>query len=355
MQESKLATVHGIFVGDVSPIKVSRKCADRKYFEANLSDGNKTVRMVSFEPKLRKAVEDAYKDGREIAVSKCSVKRGLGDAFEILANHKTEIMSSPKKFKISDEARDKQAAVISNCSDLDTIEELRNLQEFQRVNIIGKVQSVSASEEIKGKGGSGAALLKQDFVLADCTDVCRGVVWQEQVNMLKEEHSYKLVNVTVRSFNGAKYVSVSEKSEIQEMDDIGGVVEKDTFDGNGKLKMFEGEIVTVMSVEMYSSCRNCNAKVESSKGIVVCGKCNSKMKALKCAKKGVARVIVEDTAQQEHKLTIFSEVIDSILNHVNLSSSDVDVAEKLLSAPLLCYTVNDKDIVSAVTRVQQAL
>ena len=181
-----------------------------------------------------------------------------------------------------------------------------------------------------------------------------GVVWQEQVNMLKEEHSYKLVNVTVRSFNGAKYVSVGEKSEIQEMGDIGGVVEKDTFDGNGKLKMFEGEIVTVMSVEMYSSCRNCNAKVESSEGIAVCGKCNSKMKALKCAKKGVARVIVEDTAKQEHKLTIFSEVIDSIVNYANLSSSNVDVAEKLLLAPLLCYTVNTKDIVSSVTRVEQA-
>ena len=169
--------------------------------------------MVSFEPKLRKAVEDAHKDGSEIAVSKCSAKRGLGDAFEILANHKMEIMSSPKKFKISDEARDKQAAVTSKCSNLDTIEELRNLQEFQRANIIGKVESISASEEIKGKSGNSAVLLKQDFVLADCTDACRGVVWQEQVNMLKEEHSYKLANVTVRSFNGAKYVSVGEKSE----------------------------------------------------------------------------------------------------------------------------------------------
>ena len=54
IQESKLATVHGIFVGDVSPIKVSRKCADRKYFEANLSDGNKTLQVfpIPSEPVL---------------------------------------------------------------------------------------------------------------------------------------------------------------------------------------------------------------------------------------------------------------------------------------------------------------
>lgn len=348
IQESKAAEVHGIFVGEVSPIKVSRKCADRKYFEANLTDGIKTVRMVSFEPNLRKAVEDANKDGREIAVRKCTVKRGLGNDFEILANHKTEIMSSPKKFKISDEAIEKQVAVGFSCSDLGTIEELRDLKEFQRVNIIGKVQSISAPEEIKGK--SGTVLLKQDFALADCTDVCRGVTWQEEVNVLKEEHSYKLMNVTVRSFNGAKYVSVGEKSEIQEIGNIGGVVEKDTFDGSGKLKVFQGEIVTVTSVEMYTSCRNCNAKVESSEGIIVCAKCNSKMKASKCAKKGVAHVIVEDSAQEEHKVTIFSEVIDSIVIHANLSSSNVDVAEKLLLAPALCYTVNSKDIVTSVTK-----
>ena len=215
------------------------------------------------------------------------------------------------------------------------------------------MQSISPSEEIKGKGGT--VLVKQDFVLADCTDVCRGITWQEQVNTLKEEYSYKLINVTIRSFSGAKYISLGQKSEVQQISDIGGVVEKDAFDGSGKLKMFEGEIVAVTNVEEYTSCRNCNAKVESSQAIVVCGKCNSKMKVSKCAKKAVAHVIVEDTEKQEHKVTIFSEVVHSIVNYADLSSSNVDVAEKLLLAPTLCYTVNVKDIATSVTRVEQAL
>ena len=61
----------------MSPIKVSHKSPDKQYFETNLSDGNNTVHMVSFEPKLRKVIEDDYKDGCEIVVSKCSIKRGL--------------------------------------------------------------------------------------------------------------------------------------------------------------------------------------------------------------------------------------------------------------------------------------
>ena len=93
-------------------------------------------------------------------------------------------------------------------------------------------------------------------------------------------------NCEIRSFNGAKCIWIVEKTEIQEIDYIGGVVEGDTYDGSGKLKVFKGEIVAVTNLEVYSSCRNCIAKVvEWGEAMVACGKCDSKIKALKCAKK----------------------------------------------------------------------
>ena len=345
VEEKKQATVHGVFVGDLSPIKVSRKCPDRKYFEANLSDGRKTIRMVSFDPNLRKTVEEAHKEKREVAVTKCSVKRGLGDAFEIIANEKTSIVNSPKKFKISDECSLRQAA---STSDLETIEGLKDVKEFQRINVVGKVQSISPSEEVKGKGGD--VLLKQEFVLADKTDLCRGVIWEEKVNVLKEGTSYKLVNVTVRSFNGARYISLGNKTEIQIIDELGDVVEGDVFDGSGQVKVFKGEIAAVISVEMYTSCRNCSAKVECNEDIVACSKCYTKMKASKCGKKSVARAIVEDTVNREHKVTIFSDTINDIILFTESSSDSEDIGKQLLSAPMLLYTVSPKDIVLKVTR-----
>ena len=54
---------------------------------------------------------------------------------------------------------------------------------------------------------------------------------------------------------------------------------------------------------------------------------------------------------QEDKVTIFSEVIDAIVNYGDLSNNNVDMAEKLLSAPPLCYTMNVKDIMTWVTKV----
>ena len=46
MGECKSATVQGIFIGGVSPVKKSRYKADVQYFETSLSDGDKTVRVV---------------------------------------------------------------------------------------------------------------------------------------------------------------------------------------------------------------------------------------------------------------------------------------------------------------------
>ena len=45
--------------------------------------------------------------------------------------------------------------------DLGTIEELKDLKEMQRINVIGKVQSISPTEEIKGKSTGCTPLLKK--------------------------------------------------------------------------------------------------------------------------------------------------------------------------------------------------
>ena len=57
-----------VFVGDLSPIKTSMKNPNVKYFEGQLSDGSKTVRFVSFEPKLHSKINKAREDLRRVSV-----------------------------------------------------------------------------------------------------------------------------------------------------------------------------------------------------------------------------------------------------------------------------------------------
>jgi len=68
--------VEGVFVGTLSPIKSSRSRTDTKYYDGSISDGVKTVRFVSFEPKLRKQIEEAYDNNYGVSLSNCAVKRG---------------------------------------------------------------------------------------------------------------------------------------------------------------------------------------------------------------------------------------------------------------------------------------
>ncbi len=71
MEVSNTATIHGVFVGEVSPVKCSRKNPEVKYFEGRFTDRRKTVSVISFEPWLRAEVEKARKSTEGVALTNC--------------------------------------------------------------------------------------------------------------------------------------------------------------------------------------------------------------------------------------------------------------------------------------------
>lgn len=95
-------TVHGVVVGQVSPLKTSKTKSGVKYFDGSFSEGKKTLRMISFEPKLREQFEEAQKSQSPVALKNCVVKRGRSDGLEILVNSKSVLIRSPKKFKVTE-------------------------------------------------------------------------------------------------------------------------------------------------------------------------------------------------------------------------------------------------------------
>ena len=52
-------------------------------------------------------------------------------------------------------------------------------------------------------------------------------MWLGKIAVLKEDRSCKIISVIVPSFNGEKYVSLSEKSTIEQMNDIGNVLREE--------------------------------------------------------------------------------------------------------------------------------
>ena len=348
-------TVHGVVVGQVSPLKTSKTKSSVRYFDGSFTDGKKTLRMISFEPKLHEQFEEAKKSQSPVALKNCIVKRGRNDELEILVNSKCAMIKSPKKFKVTEE----EIAVLktSQCPVLGTLEEVKDLVEYQEVTITGKVLSRSKAEQVVVKS-SGKHVNKQDFTIADSTAAVRGVAWEDHLDVLKENSSYKITCATVKSFNGAKYILVGERSTIEAKDDIGYVVEESVDGGSGDVKVVKAEIIAVISCETYSSCKNCDGKIiQISKVLGRCGKCNTKLKMSKCNSKKVGRIIIEDSDDgTEYKLTVFDEVLNQIAN-IAKSTEELqgeingDLSELLLSAPQLIYTFTSKEVVSCVAQV----
>ena len=45
----------------------------------------------------------------------------------------------------------------------------------------------------------------------------------------------------------------------------------------------------------------------------MCPKCGTKMKMSRCAKGSIACVIIEDVEKEEHRVTVFSDILSKIL------------------------------------------
>ena len=201
--------------------------------------------------------------------------------------------------------------------------------------------SVNPSQTVHSKA-RGETLTKQGFTIADTTAACRGVLWEKDVGTLREEQSYKFTNVTIRTFNGVKYLSLSENAKIITVDDIGEVVDDDVEEG----KVVKGEIIGVLTCDEYVSCRACKAKVLPISEIVgECSKCNMKAKLQKCDLNTVARIQIEDENSKTYTVTAFQTVIDMI----SKDQEGADLVEKLLRAPAMSFTVTNKDILSNVS------
>ena len=269
-------------------------------------------------------LDEAQKAQHSLALQNCVVKRNRdNDDFEIHVNNRTSLVQSPKN---SDLWRRIMPKIL--CSpELGTLEQLKDLSEHQQISVTGKVQSIAEVEKVLIKS-KGKQLCKQEFVIADGTAACRAVAWEDKIGKIKEGNSYNIMNVTVRSFNGSKYLSIAERSVIKVVDDIGYVIDEPMFDGAGGVIKINAEVVAVLNIETYISCRNCNGKVtEVNNGVGECSKCICKMKMKKCKGKSVVRVILEESEGKEYKVSMFNEVIQEAIKISEEAADSKDITD----------------------------
>lgn len=196
----------------------SRKDEKRKYFNAAITDGKNTMRMVSFDPSLRGDLDKLSRgtDGEDdsaVTLMNCVVKKsnfsrssdGPDDPqYEILLTSRTKVIKSPKKkFKVSQNdlyslMPESKAATTVSISDLSL------LAVNNRVTLSAKALFVGQTDTVITKDGQ-RKLQKQECIIGDDGGSCRVVLWEKDIGKLELNKSYHLENVIVRMFNTFQY------------------------------------------------------------------------------------------------------------------------------------------------------
>ena len=314
--------------------------------------GKKAMRVISFDAKLRAKLEDLREEKKGVALVNCSIKEtreskgaGGGGELEIVASSRTTVEESAKVFSITSVAGGSDGLGGDGNSKIVSVEEVGDVAVNQHVTITGKVNDVEAIVKVHSKNYD-QPLRKQDFSFGDCTGICRGVVWEKDVGCVEVGGSYRLEDVTVRSFNGVKYVSVSEKSRIVKVDDVGEVVDEDVAEGSGGMLVVKGEVTGVSPVDEYRSCMNCKGSkvVELSELVGECRKCGMQIKLRKCAKCMVVQLVIEDEKGEKHRVTAFGEMIERIVR----GQPGDTVEEQMFCAPVMLFTITQSNVVANV-------
>ena len=215
IKESGNAAVHGVFT-EVSPIKKSKKDDKVKYFHGQFSDSKGCARVISFQPQLHDALCSSFEKKKALVWVNCQVHGVRCGGSEIVLTSFSKVESLPKKFSGLETIVVKEPAVVH-------VNDIPGLAGNEEVTVTVKVKSVDPPEEVKKRDGK--SLQKQDCVVGDSDGCCRVVVWEGDVGKMKEEKTYKLVKVAVKSFRGVNFLSVGRESQIVMVDDIGEIAE----------------------------------------------------------------------------------------------------------------------------------
>ena len=132
---SKRAKIHGV-VQSLSPMQASSS-GSTKFFSGEITDGKSNLRLVGFDTKQQQKLAEFQKKKEPVALLKCEIKPSKwGSQLEVLMRKDTELQKSPKKFNVT--------SLVCNTSNEITLNQLQDLNSYQRV--VATVKVVSAQE-----------------------------------------------------------------------------------------------------------------------------------------------------------------------------------------------------------------
>ena len=175
-------------MASVSPMKKGKRA---KYFEAKITDGQKHMRVVGFQPQHQTKLAEYQQNSEAVVLKNCEVKQARqSEELEGMLKSSTTVEGSPKKFSVGD---------ISQISNTDiALDQLESKNTFEKVTVT--IKAIHLEEPVKVAGG----LQKQDVTIADSHGAAKLTLWEADIGKISENKSYQLSNVIVHTYQQQK-------------------------------------------------------------------------------------------------------------------------------------------------------
>ena len=343
--------VHGIIVR-VSRVHKPEDNPTNKYFQADITDGKKTLRFKCYDTHLRSTMEELCNERKGVTIEDCRVKQSTrrdtrGD-FELSSNPDTKVVENPNQdFAIPAD----KIKFFTHTPTLHQLQELKDLQRDEHVTVRGKIVSIERPVEVEKN--TGEKLTKQNCWLADQSMRIRLEIWEEEIGTVEAGSSYCFIDVQKKEFSGDHFLSTIKNGEIIEIESIGDNLSTETIPNtNGEI---HGEISAVEKIEAYKECTSekCKGKVNpQSRTMGRCNKCKRTVKLSKCETSIYAKFTVQETASKKAiDVTAFNQRVLHIIDKdalANLSESDIE--SMLMDAEPATFVINQEKVVVQVKR-----
>ena len=236
----------------VTSLSSVKKGRNSNYFDGTLYDGHRQIRLVGFLPAQQKKLDGFWTTKKAVAVKNCEVKQSRqgGGQMEVILKTSTEISAS---------SRDLDASVFSTYepeASMIKLGDIGLLDNYQKVTAEVKVLMIMEAIEVSG------GKKKQDVTVGDKSGTVKVSLWEEHIDTLQKETSYRLKNFVVREYASQKYLSMPKAGAvITPIDNIGDVVQP-VSENASSTDIFNVEIIGVPQLDCYKACLKCKARVE---------------------------------------------------------------------------------------------
>lgn len=208
------------------------------------------------------------------------------------------------------------------------IANLSNIAPEQLVCLKANVAEISSVKSITTQYGK--TLRKQEVFLTDPMGSIKLILWENHVNTLESNKTYKLQNLRLKYSKGERYLNTAKSEEFHyEQTPMfeGKLAVVDHGIGDLSASKICGEIIGVHSASKNLSCVSCSKKVKAkSEKIGNCENCKLMQKLDSCSSQWYLRVLVQnkDLKSQKVRLSMFNQCVKKLCkylgSHVNVNT-----------------------------------